>query len=117
MGGGVSFDPLPEVPHLRWPLRLTPAGHLAQVEQDTLEDVRQCVAILVATPVGARPLAPEDGVEDPTFGPGWSPVALRRAIEAQEDRAAVDVQVTPLPLGEERVQVTVDLVAEDRDDL
>src|SRR5690606_15301925 len=112
--GAVGPTPLDgRVPHLAYPLRRAASGALAVVEQDTLADVRQCVHLLARTPRGARPLAPDIGVEDPTFGGGVDPLALAGDLESWEPRAAVRVEADgPGGDGAQRVRVHVDLAAE-----
>lgn len=101
-----------EPEHLKWPLQLAADGTLATWPQDSLEDVRQCVAVLLNTPRGVRPLAPDIGIDDPTFA-GVDPEGLRALLEDQEDRAAVDVTAGAVDEhGEQTVTVTVDLAGE-----
>lgn len=99
-----------EIPHIAWPLRFA-GDRLAVVEQDTLADVRQCVHLLVHTPIGARPLAPEIGLEDPTFA-GVDPEVLEADLEEWEDRAAVTVAATLSPDGRQGVRIDVALAAD-----
>lgn len=104
-----------DIPHLAYPLRLAPDGTFAVVEQDGIDDVRQCVHVLLRTPLGARPLAPQIGVEDPTFTSGVDPDELQQTLEEQEDRATVTVTTTPVdPTGEQQITVEVAL-ADDPD--
>lgn len=99
-----------EIPHLAWPFRVA-GGKLNQVEQDSIEDVKQSVYAYLATPKGSRPLNPDFGAEDPTFGPGVDPQKLAQDIEASEDgRAAVTVTVLgPDANGQQQVTIEVDL--------
>ena len=85
----------PEIPHLKWPLQLA-AGALLTVEQDTIDDVEQCVHVLLSTQVGSRPLAPQVGTVDPTF--------------TGVDAGDLEARLTDPDLGEPRahVDVTVD---------
>jgi phage baseplate assembly protein W len=100
------------VPHLAWPLRLTADGTFLTVEQDSLDDVRQCVAVLLNTPRGVRPLAPDVGIEDPTFA-GADPDGLQQTLEEQEPRATLTVTAGPPDAtGEQTVQIIVDLASE-----
>lgn len=52
---------MPSVPHLAVPIRLL-NGEFATVQQDTLEEVRQCVLACLQTPRGSRIDAPEYGI-------------------------------------------------------
>lgn len=98
----------PEVPHLRWPLQLA-GGMLLAVEQDTIDDVEQCVHVLLSTPVGSRPLAPDIGAADPTFV-GVDPADLESRLtdpDLGEPRADVTVSVTDGPEQVVSVQVAL----------
>src|SRR5213595_348582 len=99
-----------DVPHLAWPFRFA-SRRLVQVEQDSIEDVQQSVHAYLATQRGTRPLNPEFGVEDPTFGPGVDAARLAADIEASEDgRAAVTVTIAgPDAQGQQDVRVAVAL--------
>lgn len=102
---------MPEVPHIAFPLRRDPDG-LAQVEQDELDDVRQCVHVLLLTPRGSRPLAPDIGVEDPTFADEIDTELLETQLEEMEDRARVTITSTgPDATGEQQLEITVDLAS------
>lgn len=95
-----------DIPHIAWPFRLA-ANRLAQVEQDSIEDVEQNVRAYLATPKGARPLSPDFGLEDLTFAPGTNADRVASEIIAAEDgRADVTITTTP-PDGTGRVSVTV----------
>lgn len=85
-----------DVPHLAWPFRLPGRrGPLAQVEQDSIEDVQQNVYSYLATERGERPLSPDFGLDDPTFGPGVNTGRIAREIEDAEDgRARVEITVS-----------------------
>ena len=83
-------SPAPKALHVAWPLRLS-AGGLAVVEQDTLDDVTQCVSVLLHTQVGARVLEPDFGIEDPTFSDGLDVDEVVEAAADYEPRAAIDV--------------------------
>lgn len=101
---------MPEIPHLAWPFRYDSSGKLAQVEQDSQEDLEQSVRAYMTTPRGSRPLSPDFGLEDPTWGPGVDPTLLAKEIEESEDgRAAVSITVSgPTGAGVQQVQVEVE---------
>ncbi len=101
----------PEVAeHLAWPFRLV-GRRLGTVEQDSIEDVQQNVYSYLATERGERPLSPDFGLEDPTFGPGINAARIAREIEEAEDgRARVEIDVVgPDGSGRASVTVSVDL--------
>jgi phage baseplate assembly protein W len=101
-----------DVPHLAWPLRMDGTS-LADVEQDTIDDVRQCVNVLLHTPPGARPLAPDVGIEDLAFA-GVDGEVLAAQLEDQEDRATVRIVVAPTDeTGEQVAELHVSLAGED----
>lgn len=107
---------MPDVPQWSYPMRLGVNGDFAEVEQDTLDDVRQSVYLLTRTPVGVRPLAPDIGLEDPTFTI-VDLDALAATLEEQEDRAVVSVTVESLDdAGEQVLQIDVALVSEPEED-
>lgn len=93
--------------HLAWPFRVAPGGGLAVVVEDTPFELRQNVLVLLHTPRGARALAPDVGVDDPTFH-GVDPVALAADLMDFEPRADVAVTVEPGGWeGEQRATITV----------
>lgn len=102
---------IPEFPeHLAWPFRLS-GRRLGTVEQDSIDDVKQNVHSYLATARGERPLSPDFGLEDPTFGPGINSARIARDIEDAEDgRARVEITATgPDSSGRMSVRVSVDL--------
>lgn len=91
-------------PHFRVPFFV--GKSVAAVEQDSDEEVRQCVEAVVRTEVGTRIERPEFGIFDPTFQefPGgvdeiaaaveeWEP-RVRAAPRATIERAIERVQLT-----------------------
>jgi phage baseplate assembly protein W len=109
-----ALEPLAgRVPHLAWPLTIID-GVLATVEQDTIEDVRQCVEVLLRTPAGARPLAPAIGLADPTFTGGFDAPLVTAQLEEWEPRAALEITTAgPDGPGQEAPAVRVRLAAEE----
>lgn len=102
---------MPDIPHLRWPFVYEAANQrLGQVDQDSQEDLEQSVHAYLLTPRGSRPLNPDFGIEDPTFGPGFDAAQLERDIEDSEDGRA-DVSITlagPDQQGKQQITVVVD---------
>lgn len=82
------------IPHLSWPLTLNSNGSFAALEQDSVEELAQCVAVLIVTPAGSRMEAPDYGSPRPEFG----------AVDAAATYAAV-LEWEP------RVDLTLDVVA------
>lgn len=88
-----------DVPHLRIPLQLAD-GRFAQVEQDSPEDVEQCVKVILRTPYGVRDDLLDLGLTMQEFRQGGPDLEeIHRQIETYEprvdlDRDDVDVQFT-----------------------
>lgn len=93
----MSFD----APHFAVPFRLGGTS-FAAVEQDSDEEILQCVEAVVRTPLGSRVLdAPDFGIPDPTFrqlGAGASADEIVAAVEEDEPRvsALADVEIDGL---------------------
>lgn len=108
-----------DIPHIVWPLRLDSTGRLQVHDQDSLEEVRQNVQILLRTPLGARPLAPDVGIPDPTFTRGIDAYDLTTRLtdeDTGEPRAIVDIQTNPIDgSGRQQTQITVTLAADEDD--
>jgi phage baseplate assembly protein W len=91
-------------PHLSWPLRLANTGHLATVEQDSVDDVAECVEVVLRTRPGELDFHPRFGSPDLAFREMQSqdglpspisPDGLVALIEAWEARGALLVQNNP----------------------
>lgn len=77
------------VPHLRVPLAFE-GGRLAEVEQDSDEDVDACILGILRTPLGWRTDLPEFGTPDPAHELGGpSLVEIERTVALWEDRRDV----------------------------
>ncbi len=103
-----------DVPHLAWPLRLS-GSSFAVVEQDSIDEIQQNVAVICDTPLGTYLHQPEFGIPDPTFT--QLPVDTDGIVDAVadlEERATVTVddQVDDrlIAQGTDRVTVRVGLV-------
>ena len=74
-------------PHLSHPLRLIGTG-FAAVEQDSIEEVRECVDALVRTVIGQRVERPAYGISPPELTEdGIDEAELASALAQWEDRA------------------------------
>lgn len=77
-----------DVPHLKVPFAIVgPAA--AVVDQNSIEEIEQCVLAVVKTEVGQRIERPEFGIVDPTFeqiGPDSDADEIVAAIEEWEPR-------------------------------
>lgn len=80
-----------ETPVLKWPFTLNAAGTALEfVEQDTVEEITQCVALVVSTHVGELVDEPTFGAVDPTFREGGvAESTISRAITRWEPRATI----------------------------
>jgi phage baseplate assembly protein W len=76
-------------PHLAAPFRVE-NGRVATVEQDSPEEIRQCILACLRTKIGSRLEAPDYGVPDQTFkrqSRNPSAAVYLRAVEEAEPRA------------------------------
>lgn len=83
------------VPHFDLPFRFV-GNTVATAEQDTLEDITNCVEAVLRTPQGARVDAVGFGRPDPTFE--LQPIPLQPLIQVlldQEPRASVLMTQSP----------------------
>jgi phage baseplate assembly protein W len=89
-----------DVPHFSLPFRFaTPQA--AVTEQDSLDEIADCVTAILLCPVGYRVEEPRFGIDDPTFQ--QQPLdtdAIREAVETWEERAAVTFSQNPDMLDE-----------------
>jgi phage baseplate assembly protein W len=82
---------LATVPHSALPFRIE-NGRVAEVEQDSVEEIEGCVEAILRTFVGTRIDAPDFGVPDESFvqqTPNPSAEVYIAAIEQAEPRARV----------------------------
>jgi phage baseplate assembly protein W len=84
-----------DVPHFSLPFRFaTPQAAVS--EQDSLDEIADCVTAILLCPVGYRVEEPSFGIDDPTFQ--VQPIdtdAIREAIETWEERATVTLSQHP----------------------
>lgn len=77
------------IPHFDYPFHFS-SGHVAVVDQDTIDDITNCVAAILSTRQGNRLEAPDFGIEDLTFE--LQPLSLSGIIQSvltDEPRAAL----------------------------
>jgi len=78
-------------PHFDLPMRYG-NGREVVVQQDTVEDVRNCVEAGVRTVRGTRPWVPNFGISDPTFeNQPIDLISIGREIYDSEPRAVLDM--------------------------
>jgi len=77
-----------DVPHFDLPLRFDPGqSRMAEVEQESVEEILACVLAVMLCERGFRVDVPEFGIDDPTFDPVVDTDLLRSQIELWEPRA------------------------------
>jgi phage baseplate assembly protein W len=89
---------VPGLPHFAVPLRLAGTGAFASLEQDSPDEVAQCVAVCLLTAEGSRAEVPAYGAPRGEFV-GADPGATADAVQEWEPRADLDVEAISL-LGE-----------------
>lgn len=97
-----------EVPHFALPFNLKISADV--VEQDTIEDVADCVYVMLRTPPGYRPEAPTFGIDDMAFVD--QPVNLdevRAQIVQNDPRAEVNLLQSPDRYDELILRVSIEL--------
>jgi hypothetical protein len=84
-------EPL-EAPMMAWPFRMAgpDSSEIAFLEQDSPEEVEQCVALVFSVEQGSLVDAPGLGLPDPSFRPGGvSEATLSQIAQLWEPRAAL----------------------------
>lgn len=89
----------PILPHLAWPLRLE-GGRFAVLEQDSDEEVLQCVRVILATMQGERLERMDFGIPDPTFTVDVDEAAILAELMRLEPRVAAMMTTAPDRLDE-----------------
>jgi hypothetical protein len=103
-----------DVPHFAQPFRFS-NPQAAVSEQDSLDEIADCVYSILVCPIGFRVELPAFGIPDPTFAmPAPSLDELRDAIDTWEERAGVVLDEHPDTLDEliSRVGVNVNVRTE-----
>lgn len=80
------------VPHFALPFRLDPTGRFATVEQDSPEELAQCVAVCLTTPQGSRVEVPDYGSPRTDFHVP-PPESIVDAVHEWEPRVDLHVDV------------------------
>ena len=81
------------VPHFAFPFRIDASGAAAVVDQDSAEDITQCVKVLFSTTVGERIEVPTYGIPMQAFATVASEdtSALAAAVKKWEPRATARI--------------------------
>lgn len=99
-----------QIPHLSLPLRVGTGGSFEAVEQDTIEDVAQCVGVIVQTPIGSREELPGFGMPRIEFSTVLPMVPILQAIYTWEPRAAAVVRSAITPPGTDPLSWDLEVV-------
>lgn len=83
------------VPHFKLPLQVGRRNALETVEQDTLDEIAQCVEVLLSTVVEERIELPDYGIPDLAFTVGLPIHELETRIEEWEPRATAVLAENP----------------------
>jgi|1185.fasta_scaffold195849_2 hypothetical protein len=103
-----------ENPHFQLPFRFGGINGAAFVnEQDSVEEIIQCIEVLIAYPIGAHRNVPGFGTPDVIFkSSALAPIIpdqLKTAILQWEERAAQDMEGVPI-LTDELIQELINRV-------
>lgn len=81
----------PIIPKFKVPFKVE-NGQAQVIEQDTADEVAQCVEAVIRTEVGTRDDRPQFGIADVAFTQGDSAASvIRQAVNRWEPRASTDV--------------------------
>lgn len=99
-----------EIKHLRFPLEIDGNGNLSVVEQNSVEDIAQCVTAILRTPLGLSDAIPELGLTYQPFYEGGADVQeIQQQLAQHEQRTDVLVSEDPDRLDEALSLVRVQL--------
>lgn len=104
-----------DIPHLSLPFRFeahAADGHVVVSEQDSIDDIANCVELIVKTPLGWRDEAPDFGIPDLTFSVlPIGPQTIEQLLEEQEPRIIILVREQPDALDQLMTILNVELHA------
>lgn len=106
-----------DVPHFDLPFRLH-GSSFAEVEQDSMDDIANCVHAAIRTPTGFRKEIPTFGTTDMTLQP--QPVTTEEVIDqigTHEDRANTIMEQHPNYLNKLIAEVTAKVSPREEDSL
>ena len=95
------------IPHLALPFDFGSDGTANVIQQDSLDEVTQCVVVLLSTNVGSRTEMPTYGIADPAFTTVINTAAISQAIATWEPRAQVQVSAGSGPTAPVTVDISV----------
>jgi phage baseplate assembly protein W len=97
-----------QIPHLAWPPRIGPDGTFETVGQDTVEEHRQAVELLLHTPLGGLIDTPRFGTPEQAFKTGGADISqLEATVERWEPRTRRTITRTELAALAQNVNVEV----------
>lgn len=97
------------VPHFSLPFRIV-AGTPAVTEQDTLEEIADCVEAIIRTPSGTRLELPDFGIPEQSFSlNGADPAPIAAAVQEWEPRATTAAEADNESLLEFITQITLNV--------
>lgn len=96
-----------ETPHFRFPFQFTSSGTRAQVvEQDSDEEIMDCIQVLLSTEIGERIELPDYGIADQTFREnGVNTAHIMAQIRRFEERAEIELEPKQIDRLVQRVAV------------
>ena len=95
-------------PELAIPFRLVGNG-VAEVEQDSDEEITQGAILVLRYEIGERPAIPRFGIEDPTFAMKEANArGMIAAVTQWEPNATIEIVQSIVQSGTLDVQVTID---------
>jgi phage baseplate assembly protein W len=97
-----------EIPHIRLPFTLLPGGGVNVFEEDSDQEVAQCVQTILVYPKGHRLDRPEFGISDPTFRTPHE-AEIEQAIDDWELRARYTLDITQDP---DNLAATIQVILE-----
>lgn len=100
-----------EIPHFNFPFDIW-NGHVTEVEQDTTDDIANCVTAIVLTPEDFRTDIDDFGIDDMTFTNHPLPAkSIAQEILNQEPRAAILLDTRPSIVDDLIAEVTLEVAA------
>lgn len=95
------------VPHFALPFRVA-GGAVVVNEQDSSDEIADCMLAIASYTIGSRPEKPDFGVDDQAFRQGGAdPAALAAAIDRWEPRARAVAAADNRSLAELAAAVTI----------
>lgn len=103
------------IPKLRIPFDFEEGhGHFARIEQDSEEEISQCVEAVLRTPLGSRVDEPEYGIPDAAFTQGDVDLGrIGQAVREWEPRAAFGIDEEYLAEELRHIRVNLSQTLED----